>query len=454
LKEKNPKKVVLLIDDDRIFCSALKDHFSSVDVEVFTAHTAEDGLKICSGRKISLVLLDQRLPDAEGHTLCPAILKHNDQTKIIFVTAYPNFENALNAIKMGAHDYLSKPFELAELDIAIERSFKIQYLEKIEQIQSYTVKKDSEETILAGSLGGTLQLAELAASSEAPVLITGETGTGKSLLAKFVHYKSSVRKNAFISINCSAIPENLIESELFGHTKGAFTGALSDKKGIFEMADGGTLYLDEIGCMPLSLQPKLLSVLEDKKIRRLGGDSEKPVDVRIIASTNIDIDKSIEEKTFREDLYYRLNVIRVHIPPLRERREDIPELCNFWIKRIGGTRDIRLPEGELKKLVHYPWPGNVRELRNILERSVILSRDTFIEPSKLLMEREAPSLNNTNAEEINRLDTLEKVEKDHIRRMMDHHASNYTRTARALGISLSTLKRKVHRYNLLPARSK
>ena len=258
-------RTFLVIDDDKVFCDAVKDYFSSKTVEVLTAHSGSGGLAVCSQRKVDVVLLDQKLPDVQGHTLCPSILKQNDQTKIVFITAYPSFDNAVEAIKLGAYDYLSKPFELEQLGLAIEKAFRTLDLETVEQFEKYRSQKESEEAVIIGGDGGLseiLQLVDLAASSEAPVLITGETGTGKDLVARTIHYRSPFRRAAFIEINCAAFPESLIEAELFGHEKGAFTGAVTSKKGVFEMAEGGTLLLNEIGEMPLNLQSKLLSVLE------------------------------------------------------------------------------------------------------------------------------------------------------------------------------------------------
>ena len=242
----------------------------------------------------------------------------------------------MKALKGGAYDYLTKPFELDELGLTVERAFRTAELEGIEQIQTYRREKEIEEAVLVGGPGldETVRLIELAAASESPVLITGETGTGKTLAAQAVHYRSKLASFPFISINCAALPENLIEAELFGYDKGAFTGAVAAKKGIFEMAEGGTLFLDEIGEMPLHLQAKLLSTIEEKTLKRLGSESFRRVNVRIIAATGIDLEKSLG-RTFRKDLYYRLSVIRIHLPPLRERRQDIPALCSTLLKRMG-----------------------------------------------------------------------------------------------------------------------
>jgi len=445
MKDRKVKKTLLVIDDDRVFGEAVRDYLSSDALEVLLAQKAADGLTLCSLRKVDVVVLDQRLPDGEGYTLGPDILKFNDQTKIIFSTAFPSFENAVKAIRSGAHDYLSKPYDLEELALAVKQALRTLELEQVEQVMVYQRKHEKEDVVIIGGQGiaDVLQLIEIAAFTDSPVLITGETGTGKNVVAKSVHYKSKADKAPFISINCASLPENLIEAELFGYEKGAFTGAVNAKKGLFEMAEGGTLFLDEIGEMPMHIQSKLLSAIEDRAIRRLGGTMTKPVNVRIMAATNHELEHTLG-KSFRKDLYYRLSVILIHLPPLRDRRGDIPALCSHLLKTITG-RSLEVPDRDLVQLMKYDWPGNVRELRNILERAVLLQKGEVIEPSELLGERadsaQASSVRETQDEE--ELLTLEALEYRHIRHVLDRLSSNYTRAAKALGISLSTLKRKL-----------
>ena len=443
-------KTLLVIDDDRLFCDTVRDYFQGSMKEVLIANTGCEGLEACLINKVDVVLLDQNLPDMEGQELCPDILKYNDQTKIIFVTAHPSFEGAVKAIKTGAHDYLSKPFELEELSLTVENAVKTLALEKVAQVEEYKSNKESEGAVLVGHSAGILEVlkfVDLAASEKAPVLVTGETGTGKNVVASLIHYRGTSRKNAFISINCAALPENLIEAELFGYVKGAFTGAVTSRKGIFEMAEGGTLFLDEIGEMPMHLQTKLLGVLEDKQVRRIGGEAIRPVDVRIIAATGSELEKDLG-KTFRSDLYYRLSVVRMHIPPLRERKQDIPELCDYMLKKIALGRDCRLSDHEVKKLTQYDWPGNVRELKNILERSFILQRGNELRPSELLMKTNYAQSNGQEITFNKVIKPLEEIEKQHIKYALEELSGNLTKTAKALGISLSTLKRKVRDFNL------
>jgi DNA-binding NtrC family response regulator len=447
------KRKILVVDDNDIFCESVRDILRDENTDVLTANTGKDGLKICQDTKVDVVILDQKLPDTEGVSLCPSILKENDQTKIIFVTAYPSFSNAVEAIKVGAHDYLSKPFEMAELELTVKQAFRTQELEKTEQIQNYHDHRESEEIGLISGQGvfdEILKMIDLAAASDAPVLITGETGTGKNVVARAIHYKSNLPKKLFLTTNCAAFPESLIEAELFGSEKGAFTGATSLRRGIFELADGGTLVLDEISSMPIHLQSKLLGVLEEKKIRRVGGESFKLINARVIAISNTDLAEAIKEKSFRDDLYYRLSVIHINIPPLRERKRDIPRLCEYFIKLMTKKSDIKLSDEELNKLLEYEWPGNVRELKNVMERALIIQRGKSLQPSQLLKSNHNlpfPAVNNSE-NETNQITTLENMERNHIEKALIKYIGNYTQTAKALDISLSTLKRKVKNYNL------
>jgi DNA-binding NtrC family response regulator len=451
--ELSKKKKLLVIDDDQIYCEAVSDFLAKESVQILIAHTAKDGLEICSREQIDIVLLDQQLPDAEGYALCPVILKYNERTKIIFATAFPSFENAVKALQAGAHDYLTKPFELEELSLAVEQAFRTAELEGIEQIQTYRREKESEEAVLVGGpgLAEIMRLVELASASDSPVLITGETGTGKTLVAKAIHYRGALASAPFVSINCAALPENLVEAELFGYEKGAFTGAAAAKRGIFEMAEGGTLFLDEIGEMPLHLQAKLLSAIEDKTVRRLGSESSRRINVRIIAATGVDLEQTLG-KTFRKDLYFRLSVIRIHLPPLRERRQDISQLCAYLLNQMG-YRSAVLSEAEQALLMQYDWPGNVRELKNILERAVILQRGSALRPSALLETAQSVQTASSPSSAMTQdgMLTLDELEKQHIQKALDKLSGNLTQTAKTLGISLSTLKRKIKEYGLKQA---
>ncbi len=445
------RRTLLIIDDDRLFCDAAGAALESFGVNIKTAHTVADGLKICTTHPVDLALLDQKLPDGDGIEIFSNILASNEGVKIIFITAFPSFENAVQAIKVGAHDYLSKPFEMGELRLAVGQALRTLDLEHLEQVQHYQLKKESNRTILVGAEKGlrqVRQMVELAAGNRAPVLITGETGTGKTLVAKSIHYRSRTADKAFISINCAAIPENLIEAELFGHEKGAFTGADQAAKGLFEMADGGTLFLDEIGEMPIQLQSKLLGVLDDQQIRRLGGQAFKPVDVRIIAATNADLAEAVLQKRFREDLYYRLGVLHIHVPPLRERLDDLADLCRHFIANIAPDRKIEIDIDELPAMQAYTWPGNVRELRNIIERAILLRKGPRIRPSLLLGQNGRMPEQIQPVSQSDPIATLDAMERTHIQKALNHFEGNQTHADRALGISRSTLIRKIKLLNI------
>jgi DNA-binding NtrC family response regulator len=450
------EKQLLIIDDDRLLCDAVREAVVALNVEVTVAHCAADGLALCKSKSIDIVLLDQKLPDADGMDYCEPILKCRDHTKIIFITAYPSFENAVQAIKIGAYDYLSKPFEVGELRLAVTQAIRTLDLEQIEQVQQYKSKQESDHTILVGHQGGLRQvrrLVDLAAGNHAPVLITGETGTGKTLAAKAVHYSAGNTGLPFIGVNCAAIPENLMEAELFGYEKGAFTGAVAAKKGIFEMAAGGTLFLDEIGEIPRHLQSKLLGVLDDHQIKRLGGQSFKPVQVRVVAATNADLEKAIQGGQFREDLFYRLGVVRIHVPALRERIGDLPDLCHHFIHKIAPDHPVVLDPSELLAMSQYAWPGNVRELRNVIERAILVRQGRRIHPSHLLGTDGAAvhATNHSNTKPYGSesvIMTLKELEADHICRTLNRLDNNYTHTAKALGVSRSTLMRKIKSFQL------
>jgi DNA-binding NtrC family response regulator len=438
-------RTLLVLDDDRLLCQAVRDGLSSDALRVIEAHTAAEGLAACAREAVDVVVLDQRLPDASGAELCRPILAANEATRIVFATAFPSFDNALQALKEGAHDYLCKPFELEQLALVVRRCLSVRELERVERLQRYQSARDREEAVLVGGLRDVREVIALAAPVDTPVLVTGETGTGKDLVAKSIHFGGARRQGPFVGVNCAALPENLIEAELFGWERGAFTGAVDRREGVIEMAQGGTLFLDEIGEVPLNLQVKLLSFLEDMETRRVGGRSVRRIDARIVAATNADLEARIADGRFRSDLYYRLNVVRVHLPPLRERREDVPALAEALLRRmVGPARRPSLAPGEPERLMTYSWPGNVRELRNVLERALVLHREP-LRPSELLARHEPPAAplpadaDGAAPEDL----SLESLERRHIQRVLQLHSGNLARSARALGISLSTLKRKL-----------
>ena len=446
----NLQNTVLIIDDDQFLCQSISDYLQPKKFLTYTANNGQEGIEISRNYKIDIILLDQKLPDGEGHSFCRELMKYNDKTKIIFITAYPSFENSLKAIENGAYSYLSKPFDLNELNHLIKNCLRTINLERGVENLSYSKTKEIKELRLIGEnqdLADIKELIEIAGNSSNPVLITGETGTGKTLLAKIIHHKSSLN-GPLVSINCSAVPENLIESELFGYEKGAFTGATSSKKGLFELAENGTLFLDEIGEMNLNLQSKLLSVLDDNKIRRIGGTVSRYVNFRLIAATNSDIEEKLKSRTFRDDLFYRLNVLRIHIPPLRERPNDLVLLIDHFLKSLAPKKNYYLGQEEIELIRQYNWKGNVRELRNVLERAMLISKQDKLVISNLLRFNEVNHCKICH--NLNEILPLEQIEIEYIKLVLQKMNYNLTKSAQYLNISLSTLKRKVKKFNLKP----
>ncbi|MCC6526093.1 MAG: sigma-54-dependent Fis family transcriptional regulator, partial [Polyangiaceae bacterium] len=404
-----------------------------------------------AGAEVDVVALDEQLPDGRGHTLCPELLAQRPATKIVFMTAFPEFEHALRALRAGAYEYLTKPFELAAFRHVLERALQTLDLERVERVERYRRGRDAERVALVGespAFAEVRRLVELAAPAPVPVLITGETGTGKSAVAKAIHYLGPRSAEPFVTVSCGALPEHLVEGELFGWERGAFSGAIAARDGAFEIADRGTLFLDEIGELPLALQPKLLGVLEDGCVRRLGGRSERRVDARIVAATNAEVERMVAERQFRADLYYRLDVVHIHVPPLRERAQDIPALAAHLLGRMRVGRDpLALADGESERLGRHTWPGNVRELRNVLERAALLQRPP-LRPSELLGPARptsppaAPDLPMAPGPEAP-FATLAELERRHIEAALARTGGNLAQAARLLGTSLSTLKRRV-----------
>jgi DNA-binding NtrC family response regulator len=439
------KHFVLIIDDDRLLCEMTREFLESDTLEVMVAHSGKQGLEICANHHVDIVLLDQKLPDAEGCDLCPQIINDAETAKIIFITAYPSFKNALQAIENGAFSYLTKPFDLKELKLAIDKCLRTNELEKAEESIHYQNDRSEISAALVGATGSLARIMELirtSAGTHAPVLLTGETGTGKSLIARLIHQQSR-RRGPFMAINCAALPENLIESELFGHEKGAFSGAHGVKKGLLEIAENGSILLDEIGEMGFHLQAKLLGMLDEMQIRRIGGVISHPVQVRIMAATNIALEDKIKAREFREDLYYRLNVIRIHLPPLRERKEDIPLLTNAFLREMAPQRKLAVAEKDMKTMLDYPWPGNVRELRNVIERAIIHTRGSeSLRLTTLIPENGSERPTPAKAGPDDPILPLAAIESRHIALALKKLDMNYSKTAKTLGISLNTLKKK------------
>lgn len=369
---------ILIIDDDDIVRDVLNAYLSSTGFEVILASNGREGLDIAKQENLDLIITDLMMPQISGIEVLKELSIMNNPAPVIVITAYGTVQNAVEAMKLGAIDYITKPFNLEEFGIVVNRAIGISKLQKENILLKKQLKKKYRFEGLIGDsaeMQKVYEMIEKIADTESTVLITGESGTGKEMIAKTIHYSSSRSEASFIPVNCAAIPKDLLESELFGHEKGAFTGALNTRIGRFELANKGTLFLDEVGELAPHLQVKLLRVLQEREFERVGGIKTIKVDVRILAATNSDLERAVKDGRFREDLYYRLNVIPLRIPPLRERRDDIPLLIDhfaFEFARKRKRQPLRFTKEALNVLFHYDWPGNVRELKNLIERLTIL----------------------------------------------------------------------------------
>lgn len=441
-------RAVLVVDDDRLLGTVIRDALKPAGLVVTPVHDAAAAREAVARLTFDVIILDQCLPDGEGATLCSELLRANEHAKIIFITAFPSYEHAVKALRAGAWDYLNKPFELDELVRSVQRALGTARLERAERLDALQRGAALVSRTDRAALTAAHDLVRAAAPTDASVLITGETGTGKNRVARLIHQLSQRHAGPWVALNCAALPEQLIEAELFGWERGAFTGAEGAREGLLELAAGGTLLLDEIGEMPLQMQSKLLSVLEDCEFRTLGGRQARRTDVRVIAATNADIDERVAAKQFRADLFYRLNVVRIALPPLRERVGDLPGLCEDLLARLTpGATPPPLGPHELARLAAYPWPGNVRELRNVLERSLILHREV-LRPSEFLAPGSLPPQRDALFPDDGEDPTLEQMERRLMQRALVRSQGNLSEAARALGISLSTLKRRVKRLRL------
>jgi len=446
---------VLVVDDEPGMRMALKANFQREGWQVETAAGASEALRKFDTRKFPLVVTDVRMPDGDGLHVMRTVRSSNPSTAVIVLTAFGNVPEAVQAIQGGACDYLTKPISFEQLHSAVRR------------VMNAVGHVSPESEIPAGAIVGTsatllkaLDRARHAARTNADVLIEAESGTGKELLARFVHENSSRSDKPFIAVNCAAVPEQLLESELFGHVRGAFTGATATKAGKFELAQGGTLLLDEIGEMPVSLQPKLLRALQEREIERLGDTRTTEVDIRVVATTNVPLHRMVEEGRFRADLYYRLNVIPLSLPPLRERREDIPALAHFFaaqFARESGRPGPRLSSEFLAGLEDQSWPGNVRELANFLRRVMTLHDGAEIGPEHLASELSAAPLAKTfrymaQAGQARPGTSMREFERQLLESTLEVTGGNRTRAAEMLGVSLRTIRNKIREYGLPPRR--
>lgn len=441
---------ILIVDDDPDMRALLQDVLQERGHRVAAVASGREALRRLSEEEYPVVLTDLRMGDMQGLELLSETKRAFPDINVIIMTAFGSVKSAIEAMKQGAYDYLTKPVKTDELILVVEKALREAALRReVNHLRREVHREYSFHQILGRSrpIREVFDLIRRVAASQTTVLITGESGTGKELVAKAIHFNSERRDAPFVPVNCAAIPETLLESELFGHVKGAFTDAKTDKRGLFEEAQKGTLLLDEISEMPLMLQAKLLRVIQEREIRRVGATRAVAVDVRIIAATNLALAAEVKAKRFREDLFYRLNVIEIRLPPLRERREDIPLLVEAFLRRCCETnrKSFRgMNEGALAVLMDYGWPGNVRELENVIERAVTLAQGETIRIEDL-----PPIIQGSRGERrvideaADRILPLEEVEKEYILRILDKTGGNKYQAAQALGIDRKTLYRKL-----------
>lgn len=450
---------VLVVEDDDLLRRVIYDSLMSCECEVMAADSLHDARKLLASETFDVMISDMRLPDGDGLELMQEQKEAHPEMEAVVMTAYANVDTAVKAIKMGAFDYLSKPFEDGELyKILRNIQDKTKLTRKVAVMAEQSMREldgfiQFDQMIGTAAMTRIFSMAERVAKSEATVLILGESGSGKGMLSKAIH-RSSPRANApFVEINCSAIPEHLLESELFGYEKGAFTDAKNKKMGLFEVAEGGTIFLDEIGDMDQALQAKILKVLEDKEFRRLGALKPSKVDVRILAATNRDLQERVAEGSFREDLYYRLSVVPISVPPLREHMESVEPMANYFLQLFSaqmGRKMKGFDEDALKELNAYGWPGNVRELRNVIERGLILSDgDTVSAVSLGLIPMAARPQGGAAVEsDEDIMVPMAEVEKRHILRVLDKLDGNRKAASDVLKIHRTTLYKKIESYGL------
>lgn len=444
---------VLVVEDEELMRSILRELLENEGYGVLSADNAENALEIFGAEEVAVTLTDIKMPGMDGIELLDSLKAVDENALVIIMTAYSSVDSAVAALRKGAYDYVTKPFVNEDLIQTVKNAIRTRELFSENRVLRRELnRKYSFSEIIGKSepLQRVFRVVEKVADTNVNVLIQGESGTGKELIARALHHRSSRSSKPFLAVNCGAVPETLLESELFGHTKGSFTGASGDKKGLFRAADGGSLFLDEIGEMPQQLQVKLLRAVQEQEVTPIGASRAVPFDVRIIAATNKDLETEVASNRFREDLYYRLNVVEINLPPLRERREDIPLLAKHF--SVMAARDQNSDEKPLTKeamgiLVNHKWPGNVRELRNAIERAYLLSADEIDEQSLPPKIRNGyqPGFEIRDPEGIR--PTLEEIERRYILETLQSVGNDKTAAAEILGIDLSTLYRKLKKYN-------
>lgn len=443
---------ILFVDDEIKLLKILSSSFKKKNYVIYTASNGEEAKDKLEDNTIDIVFLDLKLPDTMGLELLEEFSSTYPDKAIIIMTAYGDIESAVSAMKAGAFDYISKPAKIKEIEVVIQKAQKWLDIKRENEDLKSELKEISSRSGFIGSspeMKQILQIIERVSDTNATVLLQGESGTGKSMIARMIYKVSDRNKAPFLTINCAALPENLLESELFGFEKGAFTGANTSKKGKFEAADEGTIFLDEIGEVPFTLQAKLLQVIQDKTFMRIGSNETKQVDVRIIAATNRDLKEMVEEGTFREDLYYRLKIVDIYIPPIREHIEDVELLADRFLDKYKKihNKDCQLTESFIKALMNYDWPGNVRELENAIERAVVLSKGTELSTDDLPQElqKSKSALSEVTEGTKTLPEHLSEVEEQVILSTLEKSNGNRAEAAKLLGISRQLLSYKMNK---------
>lgn len=451
----NAKKRIMIVDDEPLIGSSLEEALQKWNFDATLVTEGKSAVEQLARQSFDMVLTDIRMPTISGMEVLEKIKKTSPSTPVVMMTAFGTINQAVEAMKKGAYDYITKPFSLDEIKFCLEKYFKTKDLEEENNSLRRALKEKYSLKNFIGENQKIIELTEsleIAFESDAAVFIQSENGTGKELIASAIHYNSARKAKPFIKVNCASIPENLIESQLFGHEKGAFTGAIRTVKGVFEEAHEGTLLLDEVTEMPTHLQSKLLRVLQEGEFTRVGSTEIRRTDVRIIATSNCDVQKAIAEEKFRQDLFFRLDVISVRIPPLRERKDDIPFLCNHFVKKYSEKYSKNVTEVDEEVIAHfsnYNWPGNVRELENVIQRSVLSCREggrikkTHL-PDHWLEANQEKSLHAALSEDL----SINEMEKRLISSTLKRHHNHKTKTAEILGITLKTLRTKILQYRL------
>jgi two-component system response regulator PilR (NtrC family) len=455
------KQKILVVDDEKSMCDFLEIMLQKEGYEVISTTSGEKALVLLDNNLYSMVLTDVKMPGTDGFEVLRKTKEVSPDTVVIMITAYGSPEGAVTAIKEGAYDYITKPFRVEEVKLTIKKSLERSNLIR----ENVRLRQAVEERYKFWNLIGkspkmqrVYELVEKVSQTKANVLITGESGTGKELVAKAVHYNSARKDRPFVTLNCGAIPENLLESELFGHMKGSFTGAIANKRGLLEMAESGTLFMDEIGELPLPLQVKLLRVIQEREFKRVGGTEDIKVDVRVISASNQDLQQRVAQGGFREDLFYRLNVIQIKLPPLRERKEDIPLLMNHFVRKYSADTGKKIegvsPEA-FELLLGYDFPGNVRELENIIERSITLETSPTISErhirsylnERMISKSMPPSLEiPEEGMDLNKV--VEDLEKAFILKALEHTGGIKKKAAEILGMNFRAMRYKLAKYEL------